>query len=358
MAIAFGASLGGTVQGGSSGVSLTSLTVSGSNLIILVAVRYNSASVTVSSLNWDNGSGGSAQAFTQLGSYALLDSSNARVSLWYLIGPNTSNSRVILTNSGSTDTYIASCYYTGVAQSSTFTTPTKTENTTNPTSQDTSDANGSWHIGCASSGNGGITPDGNTTQRVEQSDNTQIADNNAAVNSGNSHTLGWTDGGSTGAITAMMRVASTTITLTAAQGSYSLTGQALSLLRSIKITLSQGSYTLTGIAAAIGKRTTMVLAQGSYVLTGFATAFTRSIRIVLAQGSYTLTGQAAVLSRMYTMVMAYGSYTLTGIAVFIRTFFTQVARNITTFSTVNRNSTSYSEVSRNSTNYSEVQKSG
>ncbi len=101
-------------------------------------------------------------------------------------------------------------------------------------------------------------------------------------------------------------------TLTAAQGSYSLTGQAALLLAQRKIAAAQGAYALTGQAAELEKGYTMPAAQGAYTLTGQAAELLMGFNLVAAQGAYTLTGQAAELLMGFNLAAAQGAYALTG----------------------------------------------
>ena len=104
--------------------------------------------------------------------------------------------------------------------------------------------------------------------------------------------------------------------LTAAQGSYSLTGQTANLLFSHTLTADQGSYSLTGQTATLiySSARVLVAAQGSYALTGSDALIDTSMNA--DSGSYTLTGFAANL--VYTPLNAYilvadqGSYALNG----------------------------------------------
>jgi hypothetical protein len=207
MAIAFGASLGSTTGGGASTKSLTSLSISGSNLAIIAVVRTENTARTVSSVVWDNGAGGASQSFTQLGSYLDLEAGNHRLSFWYLVNPTSTNSRILATISASDVMYLEAVYYTGVAQTSTFTTAVNSTDTASPGSaSDTSDTDGSWHIAIGGSANAGMTPSTGATERVEVSNNTGIYDSNATVANTVSHTFNWTWGtGNAGWITAMMR---------------------------------------------------------------------------------------------------------------------------------------------------------
>lgn len=206
-AVTFGNWMGGTVAGGSSGVLFAaSVTATSTTPAIVCTVRYNSATVSVSALVWDQGTDGlNSFALTQLGTYNFLDSSNARMSLWYLLSADQSNTRIKLTNSGSADTYISCSHFSGVATSNAFTTASNVANTSDTTSADTSDRTGSLHIGGASSGNGGLGVTGGVTVEGSiQSGNTDVVYATANTDSG-SHTLSWLGGGSAGTVTAMMR---------------------------------------------------------------------------------------------------------------------------------------------------------
>lgn len=101
-------------------------------------------------------------------------------------------------------------------------------------------------------------------------------------------------------------------TLTAAQGSYSLTGQALALRVARTIAAAQGSYSLTGQSAGLVPARKVVAAFGSYSLTGQAAGLTATRNVAAAQGTYTLTGQAAGLLKGQTLAADQGAYTLTG----------------------------------------------
>lgn len=125
-------------------------------------------------------------------------------------------------------------------------------------------------------------------------------------------------------------------TLTAANGSYSLTGQAAGLKAARILTAAQGSYTITGgtayidtsINAAQGSYTltgqaatliysgggnrTITADSGSYTLTGFASSIVSARRLQSDRGDYTLTGQNAILKAARTLALDSGSYALTG----------------------------------------------
>ena len=107
-------------------------------------------------------------------------------------------------------------------------------------------------------------------------------------------------------------------TITAAQGSYTLTGQAANLLQGYLVTAAQGSYSLTGQAATFSRTYIVVAGQGSYSLTGQAAALSQGYGFQAEQGSYALTGQAANLLTAQILTAAQGSYSLSGQTVDLR----------------------------------------
>ena len=111
--------------------------------------------------------------------------------------------------------------------------------------------------------------------------------------------------------------AGATYTLTMGSGSYSQTGQAVSLLASRKLTIGQGSHTLTGQAVSLLAGRKLVVSNGSYSLTGQAVVLLASRIISIGYGSYALTGQDVDIvysggGPTYTLAMGAGSYALTG----------------------------------------------
>lgn len=103
-----------------------------------------------------------------------------------------------------------------------------------------------------------------------------------------------------------------TYTLAAAQGSFTLTGQATGLLASRLLSAAQGSFSLSGQAASLLGGRLLTAAQGSFSLTGQATGLVASRTLALAQGSFALTGQSAGLLSGRSLTIAQGSFSLTG----------------------------------------------
>lgn len=101
-------------------------------------------------------------------------------------------------------------------------------------------------------------------------------------------------------------------TLTAAPGSFALTGQAATLTTQRLLTAAQASFTLTGNAATITTQRSITAAQASFTLTGSAAGLTAQRLLTAAQASFTLTGNAAALNHGYALTAATGTFTLTG----------------------------------------------
>lgn len=105
-----------------------------------------------------------------------------------------------------------------------------------------------------------------------------------------------------------------------AQGSYTLAGQAVALKHGYVLAAAQGAYALAGqnVTLTYSTARTLLVGQGSYTLTGRAVSLLWAHRLVAAQGSYTLTGQATVLRHGFTLVCGSGSYSLAGQAVALK----------------------------------------
>jgi hypothetical protein len=99
-------------------------------------------------------------------------------------------------------------------------------------------------------------------------------------------------------------------TLSAAAGSYALTGRAAGLYYGHRLNASAGSYSLTGADALADYSIT--LSAGAYALTGNAAGLYRGLRLTAAPGSYALTGVAAALKLGRVTAAATGTYALTG----------------------------------------------
>lgn len=139
------------------------------------------------------------------------------------------------------------------------------------------------------------------------------------VTSANTYAVDWTSGGTDGQWAAMgiafrADAGGTAYTLTAANGTYSLSGQAATLLKSKTVAANNGSYTLAGQAATLQKTRILIAAQGAYSLAGQAATLLKSKLMTAANGAYSLAGQAATLTYTagHVLVGSAGSYSLAG----------------------------------------------
>lgn len=102
--------------------------------------------------------------------------------------------------------------------------------------------------------------------------------------------------------------------ITAAQGSFSLTGQSAGLLAALKLTAAQGSFALTGQAAGFISSRVLAAGQGSFALTGQDVTLTYApygdFSMSAEMGSYALTGEESYADIGMNAVQ--GSYALTG----------------------------------------------
>jgi hypothetical protein len=127
------------------------------------------------------------------------------------------------------------------------------------------------------------------------------------------------------------------LTLTAEQGSYSLSGQDASLERGYPLTAAQGSYTLAGQDAALRTGLTLTAEQGTYGVSGQDAGLKSALLLTAAQGAYTLTGYGVAspststpaplphlglldgLGGVLKLVAEQGSYTISGQDATLRT---------------------------------------
>lgn len=101
-------------------------------------------------------------------------------------------------------------------------------------------------------------------------------------------------------------------TITADAGSYALTGQAATLLRSYAVTGDYGSYALAGQAATLLRSFSLDGAYGTYTVAGQQATLSRSYAVEAAAGSYATDGQAATILFSRLLEAASGSYSVTG----------------------------------------------
>jgi hypothetical protein len=115
--------------------------------------------------------------------------------------------------------------------------------------------------------------------------------------------------------------------LPVAQGAYALNGQPVALTHGRPMPITQGSYSLTGQSTGLLRSRMFPLTQGAFALTGKPVGLLRGLRIFPVAGSYSLTGQIVLLKQGKVIAITQGSYALSGIALaFLRTRIMPVAQ--------------------------------
>ncbi len=104
----------------------------------------------------------------------------------------------------------------------------------------------------------------------------------------------------------------TAYTLTAALGTFALSGNATTLRAARQLAAATGARTLTGVAANLRRGFKISAAAGSFVLSGTAAGLKRTYALSAAVAAFTLSGKAANLSFGHRLVSAAGSFALSG----------------------------------------------
>lgn len=106
--------------------------------------------------------------------------------------------------------------------------------------------------------------------------------------------------------------ASIAYSLSLAEGTYSLTGEAAALKSGSRLSAAHGTYALAGEAASLSHGFSMKASEGSYTLIGKPAILGRGRGLSAAQGAYTLTGEDAAFHSVRSLLAARGLYALTG----------------------------------------------
>ena len=101
-------------------------------------------------------------------------------------------------------------------------------------------------------------------------------------------------------------------TIAANNGSYAVTGQSASLLRSKVLSANNGSYAVTGQSANLLRSKALSGDYGVYTITGQSATLLRSKALSGDYGVYTITGQSATLSKGRFLLGDSGTYGVTG----------------------------------------------
>lgn len=134
-------------------------------------------------------------------------------------------------------------------------------------------------------------------------------------------------------LTISLRAAPNVYTLTGLGGSYSLTGQSVSINRNRSLSANGGNYSLTGNSAGIFLNRTLTAIGGVYNITGNSVDITYTASSISAKvswvqfsipeagtqytltaqgGSYTLSGSSIDILRNKNLIISGGSYSITG----------------------------------------------
>lgn len=103
-----------------------------------------------------------------------------------------------------------------------------------------------------------------------------------------------------------------TYTLTAAQGSFSESGQAAILKRGLILPSGQGGFSETGQAATLKHGYLITAAQGSFTHNGQTSILLKQSVLTAAYGSFSTNGQSALLEYGRIFVSNYGAFALSG----------------------------------------------
>lgn len=111
------------------------------------------------------------------------------------------------------------------------------------------------------------------------------------------------------------KLGGTAYTLTAAAGSFAITGVAAGLKYGRVLTSAKGTFTITGVAAGLKYGRNLPVTVGTYSLTGVAATLRYGHVLTASVGTFTITGVAANLNKTggYTLTASTGSFAITGV---------------------------------------------
>ena len=109
-----------------------------------------------------------------------------------------------------------------------------------------------------------------------------------------------------------------TYTLTAAQASFTLTGQSNAFKRALRVVASAASFTLTGVSAVVGRVLRMSADGGAFSLTGLSAGLSRARTLIGNTGAFSLSGQGASIVASRKLTAAGASFSWSGTATTLR----------------------------------------
>lgn len=242
--------------GNGSGYTNWTHTCTGTNLILLVGIMEGHNTLGVTGITYNG------VALTKISNFS--QGSSDTVSLWYLINPTTGTNTIAVTGTNtSSSIYNSAISYTGVKQSgqpdsfnsgSTTGTPLVISTTTI--------ANNTWVVGmwgASDGGSGGITAGTNVVSRQfyagpgSSNFSSMMGDSNSVVTPAGSfsQTVSDSSGGLNNilGVIASISPANSQYTITAAVGTFSLTGYTISLV--LGFLAAVGTFILTGFTATL-----------------------------------------------------------------------------------------------------------
>lgn len=204
MSLATPTALGNVTSLGTTSLSLTNLTLSGTDRILMVAVAtgLKTGSTVVSSITF------AGVALTQLGGYFGFTTDGFWLSYWYLINPSTAaNQTLAVTQSTNTYMAISAMYTTGADQTTPFTTPVTVDQNSSPaTLINTSNKDGSMQVGLIGGANDSLTvSSGGISRQALWAGYYLMFDSNATVANGVSNTLTFAFASGGSGLAAMLR---------------------------------------------------------------------------------------------------------------------------------------------------------
>lgn len=134
----------------------------------------------------------------------------------------------------------------------------------------------------------------------------------------------------------------TAYSITAAKGTFTLTGIATLFNKSLTMAAAQGSYVLTGIAAAFARGKGFVAETGAFILTGNDTLFSKVITMIAGTGTYVLTGVSTVIQKGISMAVSTGEYVTTFFNVRLPLYWNNITKNSSSWTNSDKNSSSWS----------------
>lgn len=159
----------------------------------------------------------------------------------------------------------------------------------------------------------------NRSDNADATDELATHDTNGGVTSWSStnQTLTGTSSGWRTVVVELVAAGATNYTLTAAKGTFTLTGQAANLKAARTLPAATGSFTLTGQAAGLITAKSLTASAGSFILGGQTVSLKVARVLSASAGSFTFTGQAVTLTYTpgtinYTLIAETGVFTLTG----------------------------------------------